>query len=29
MRAQAVAEAAVASLIQKRPMAIPNVWHEG
>ncbi len=28
MRAQAVAEAAVAALIQKRPMAIPNVWHE-
>jgi myo-inositol 2-dehydrogenase/D-chiro-inositol 1-dehydrogenase len=29
MRAQAVAEAAVASLIQGRPMAIPNVWQEG
>ena len=28
MRAQAVAEAAVASLIQGKPIAIPNVWQE-
>jgi len=27
MRAQAVAEAAVASLVQRKPVAIPNIWH--
>ncbi len=28
MRAQAVAEAAVASLAQRKPVAIPNIWHD-
>jgi hypothetical protein len=29
MRAQAIAEAAIASLAQGKPVAIPNVWATG